>query len=329
MRGGAILLDNPLFLKFNRTMIIQRLFSLRNNAPDTIKLDNEITLEKSGFGVIAKVLRNFKSIRRRQDKQLTYNIKLNGKEIGYLQIHETISNSEINIMWLNINKGYEGNHYATKAMKSILEWAKKNGFRKVTLEVPGSSPNARHIYDKLGFKVVKEEESEFWDGLTYMEKIFSLGKNLLGYGTGYAIGGAVGDIIGGKIGSKFKRKLNEKDIKQQKDLIKSRDSYITSLKTHNLDPKNIKKFENDDEVVYILGKYGVKDNQPDDYDFGMLNKNKQKIIKEIKDLRNHNEEVLKNPEKYPGNHEKLGRGIGSGIGIAGGLLTAHKLLKRK
>ena len=154
-------------------MIIQRLFSLRNNAPDIIELDNEITLEKSGFGVIARVLRNFKSIRRRQDKQLNYDIRLGNKKIGYLQIYETIPNSEINIMWFGISKGYEENHYATKAMKSILEWAKKNGFKKVTLEVPGSSPNARHIYDKLGFKVVKEEESEFWDGLTYMEKIFS------------------------------------------------------------------------------------------------------------------------------------------------------------
>ena len=102
-------------------MIIQRLFSLRNNAPDIIELDNEITLEKSGFGVIARVLRNFKSIRRRQDKQLNYDIRLGNKKIGYLQIYETIPNSEINIMWFGISKGYEGNHYATKAMKSILE----------------------------------------------------------------------------------------------------------------------------------------------------------------------------------------------------------------
>jgi hypothetical protein len=214
-------------------------------------------------------------------------------------------------------------------MKAIIDGAKRMGYKKLTLEVPGSSPNARHIYEKLGFVVVKEEKDEFWDGLTYMEKTFSLGRNLLGYGTGYIVGGTVGDIVGGKIGSKFKRELNEKDLKQQKDLMKSRDGYITFLRSHNFDPKNIEKFYDDYDVLSILDKYGVRDDQPDDYDFKMLNKNKQKIIKEIQELRNHNEDVLKNPEKYPGNHEKLGRDIGGGIGIAGGLLTAHKLLRRK
>jgi ribosomal protein S18 acetylase RimI-like enzyme len=50
----------------------------------------------------------------------------------------------------------------------------------VTLEVPGNSPDARHIYTKLGFKVVKEATAKeikndpVWGGLTDMK--LDLGK---------------------------------------------------------------------------------------------------------------------------------------------------------
>jgi len=160
------------------------------------------------------------------------------------------------------------------------------------------------------------------------QKSYSM-KSIASYGTGYVVGGLAGDAIGGKIGSKIKRDLNEKDLEIHKKQMKTREGYINYLKSHNFDSKNSGKFDDDDEVVLILNKYGVSDDQPDNYNYQMLNKNKQKIIKEIQELKNHNQEVLKDPKKYPGNHEKTGRMVGSGIGIAGGLLAAHKFLKRK
>ena len=154
-------------------------------------------------------------------------------------------------------------------------------------------------------------------------------KSIAGYGTGYVVGELAGDAIGGKIGSKIKRDLNEKDLEIHKKQMKTREGYINYLKSHNFDSKNTGKFDDDDEVVLILNKYGVSDDQPDNYNYRMLNKNKQKIIKEIQELKNHNQEVLKDPKKYPGNHEKAGRMVGSGIGIAGGLLAAHKFFSMK
>ena len=161
------------------------------------------------------------------------------------------------------------------------------------------------------------------------QKSYSIRRSVIGYGTGYIVGGLAGDSIGGKIGSKIKRDLNEKDLEIHKKQMKTREGYINYLKSHNFDPKNIEKFYDDYDVLDIFDKYGISEDQPDDYNYQMLNKNKQKIIRGIQELRNHNQEVLKDPKKYPGNHEKTGRMIGSGVGIASGLLAAHKFLKRK
>jgi GNAT superfamily N-acetyltransferase len=157
-------------------MVIQRLFSLRNSAPDTIELENGISLVKSGFGVIAKFLRKFKFFREKQDKLLMYNVMMGDKEVGYIQVNEDIPDKELNIVWIEIYNGYDGNHYATETMKAVIKWAKDNGYKKLTLEVPGISPNARHIYEKLGFKNTGKtlgNKDDMWGGLTCMEKTFA------------------------------------------------------------------------------------------------------------------------------------------------------------
>lgn len=56
-------------------------------------------------------------------------------------------------------------------MKAVAKYAKSTGCKQVTLEVPGISPNARHIYEKIGFKPTGEtlgERGDMWDGLTKM-----------------------------------------------------------------------------------------------------------------------------------------------------------------
>lgn len=60
-------------------------------------------------------------------------------------------------------------------MRGVIKYAKDNGIDKLTLEVPGASPDALHIYEKLGFKVLDKvtgsTEDDFWGGLTNMELI--------------------------------------------------------------------------------------------------------------------------------------------------------------
>ena len=143
---------------------------LRQKAPEIIELGDDVILEKAGYGIIAKLLRNIKSIRKEQDKLLIYNVRMKEESIGFIQIYEEVPEEVLNITWLYIKPKYEGNHYATRVMKAIINKAKELGYRKLTLEVPIGSPNARHIYEKLGFIAVKEIKDETWGKLTAMEK---------------------------------------------------------------------------------------------------------------------------------------------------------------
>ena len=56
-------------------------------------------------------------------------------------------------------------------MRTVIDDAKKQGMRHITLEVPTISPNARHIYEKLGFKETGKlgSEDDVWGGLTKMQ----------------------------------------------------------------------------------------------------------------------------------------------------------------
>lgn len=95
-----------------------------------------------------------------------------GKSVGELQLFKE-SKDSLNVVWVGINDKHEGLGYGQAAMKASIKHAKKTGMKKVTLEVPGNSPNARHIYEKLGFKETKvittPKEDPTWGGLTGME----------------------------------------------------------------------------------------------------------------------------------------------------------------
>ena len=96
-------------------------------------------------------------------------LKVNGENIGELQLYKENPKS-LNVVWVGVNKKHEGQGYGSATMKGVIEYAKKTGMNQVTLEVPGDSPNARHIYEKLGFKAVEaiSDSDDVWGGLTSM-----------------------------------------------------------------------------------------------------------------------------------------------------------------
>lgn len=58
-------------------------------------------------------------------------------------------------------------------MDYTIGYAEKNGYKTMTLEVPGSSNDARHIYEKHGFEVDRSRKGtndDIWDGLTAMKR---------------------------------------------------------------------------------------------------------------------------------------------------------------
>lgn len=162
-------------------------------------------------------------------------------------------------------------------------------------------------------------------------KTYSTTKKILGYGAGVAIGSGGGEYVGKKIGTRFKKPLKEKELRRQRDQLKSREDLIKYLNNNDISEKNddtLWEFFDNGEVEHLLDKYGSSDN-PDEYDYNRLNKNKHKIIKEVQGYIDKNKKILANPEKHPGDYSKVGGIIGSTVGVAGGLAAAHKLINQK
>ena len=139
----------------------------RNNEPVEFYLQDISPIAKA----LAKIL---PGIRRGLDTSFSYDIKdKSGNKIGDLEL-EKINPTTLYGSWISINDEYRGNGYAQSAMRMILDEARANGFKKMTLEVPGHSPDARHIYEKYGFHVSKDQYDldpyDIWDGLTRMEQ---------------------------------------------------------------------------------------------------------------------------------------------------------------
>ena len=116
------------------------------------------------------------NVNMRKQVENTKNMTLrnkNGEKIGDLQLfHE--SPTSVNVTWVGVKQKYRGKGYASSAMKMAEDYARKTGAKQMTLEVPGHSPDARHIYERQGFKAVGQltdpEADEIWGGLTAMKK---------------------------------------------------------------------------------------------------------------------------------------------------------------
>lgn len=114
-----------------------------------------------------------KSLARSKDSK-SFTISVDGRKVGETSFRKK-SKDEINLEWLGVKPSERGKGYASAVFESAIAYGKSEGAKKLTLEVPGNAPDARHIYTKNGFKVTKEptkkeiEEDFFWGGLTVME----------------------------------------------------------------------------------------------------------------------------------------------------------------
>ena len=112
------------------------------------------------------------SVARKQADYTDYTIKdKNGNKVGTLSLYRESPDS-LNIVWLGVGTKHGGRGYGQSAMRLAIDDARKKGYKQMTLEVPTTSPNARHVYEKLGFKETGEamlgDEDDIWGGLTKM-----------------------------------------------------------------------------------------------------------------------------------------------------------------
>ena len=135
--------------------------------------DGKVLIDRDETTAVAKGLSLiFPAIRKNLQNSRDYTLKDNdGKKIGTLSLGLE-SKDTLNIGWISITGKNQGKGHAQSVMNTIINMAKDNNFKKITLEVPGSSQNARHIYEKLGFKETQggptADEDDIWGGLTYM-----------------------------------------------------------------------------------------------------------------------------------------------------------------
>ena len=131
----------------------------------------EVTLQKQPTPLITRIASKLsKSAKDNISRSDFVDITVDGKKIGDLQLYKENPKS-LNVVWVGVKSKYEGNGYGQTVMKAVVDHAKKQNMDKVTLEVPGDSPNARHIYETLGFKDKGKisDDDDVWGGLTAME----------------------------------------------------------------------------------------------------------------------------------------------------------------
>lgn len=137
------------------------------------KNGDTLTLERLPEKPIAKILSKISpSIKENVRNNSNMIIKVNGKRVGDLELYQK-GKKELNVVWVGVDDKHRGKGYASAVMKNVTDYAREAGNEKVTLEVPGISPDARHIYEKRGFKAVKQlttaKDDPTWGGLTAME----------------------------------------------------------------------------------------------------------------------------------------------------------------
>lgn len=138
----------------------------------TTRKGDTLTMRRHPDTRLAKFLaRHNKRALEEQNKTLICDISRNGKKVGDLQVYKESPDS-LNIVWVGVNDKSRGSGYGTAITNAAVKYAKETGCSQVTLEVPGTSPDARHIYEKLGFRATGEtigNSDDVWGGLTKMK----------------------------------------------------------------------------------------------------------------------------------------------------------------
>jgi ribosomal protein S18 acetylase RimI-like enzyme len=131
-----------------------------------------IEMRRSKYGLLGKAIRRVSpKLAAEQDKTHIYDAYVNGKKVADLTLYKE-SDTSINVVWLGVKSNQRGKGYAQAILESSAGRAKAAGFKQMTLEVPGNSPDARHIYEKQGFVAGKQisSDDDVWGGLTKMKK---------------------------------------------------------------------------------------------------------------------------------------------------------------
>lgn len=99
--------------------------------------------------------------RKIYNKALTFecwkNTKLIGLIAAYFNDFETNTGFITNV---SVIKEYQGNSIASKLLSNTINYAKENKFNKILLEVYKTNNKAIKLYEKYGFKMIKQSNDK-------------------------------------------------------------------------------------------------------------------------------------------------------------------------
>lgn len=143
----------------------------------TTKNGDEFTLKQNPPSKITKALATAsKNYADQYGRSAMLTVKdKGGKTIGSA-IFWHKDKDTVYLNWITVHKSARGKGYASAILAAAEEHSRAAGKKKMILDVPGNAPDARHIYEGMGFKVVHEptakeaKKDPIWGGLTSMEK---------------------------------------------------------------------------------------------------------------------------------------------------------------
>lgn len=143
----------------------------RSSHSKIIPCDSNLSLSPSDESYYLSILNQYiEPIRKNPENFQVYDIIFSGHKVGNLHIRKR-DNDTLSLEWIDIEKEHRGHSFATKVILTWIDIAKKEGYKNIILEVPGNAPDARHIYEKLGFidtGKVREKHNKSWNGLSEM-----------------------------------------------------------------------------------------------------------------------------------------------------------------
>jgi ribosomal protein S18 acetylase RimI-like enzyme len=133
-----------------------------------------------GFGLFfeAMIARGLASFLSRYDEsQDRFLIAVDGQRIvGSITIDGSEADTKgAHLRWFILNPEYQGKGVGKQLMEEAMRFCEEQNFQRVSLSTFAGLDSARHLYEKWGFRLVKEHESDTW-GVRVKEQAFVWGR---------------------------------------------------------------------------------------------------------------------------------------------------------
>jgi GNAT superfamily N-acetyltransferase len=96
------------------------------------------------------------------DQRIVGSITIDGSEAAMNGAH---------LRWFILDPEYQGKGIGKQLMGEAMHFCKEKNFQRVQLSTFAGLDSARHLYEKCGFKLIEENESDTW-GVRVREQAF-------------------------------------------------------------------------------------------------------------------------------------------------------------